>query len=209
MGPVSAGQKKREMEENGEVNMDIVSLFVLALGLSMDAFAVSVSNSLCFAGLARSQAVATSATFGIFQGLMPLIGYFAGRVFAGHISAVDHWVAFALLGFIGGKMLIDALKEMREPEACGAEKRFTFRLMLVQAVATSIDALAVGVSLAALEVNIAMAVCFIAVVTCCCCLAAHAIGRRCGQRLGPRAQLLGGFILVGLGLKILLEHLAG
>lgn len=188
--------------------MDLLSLLILALGLSMDAFAVSVSNSLCFAGLRRGQAVATSASFGIFQGIMPVIGFFAGRVFAQKIAAVDHWVAFALLGIIGGKMMADGFKDLRSPEACAAGRRFTVRLMLIQAVATSIDALAVGVSLAALEVNIWLAVGFIALVTFVCCLVAHAIGKRCGQRLGPWAEVLGGVILVLLGVKILAEHLA-
>lgn len=188
--------------------MTLTTLFFLALGLSMDAFAVSVSNSMCFAGLKRAQAAATSASFGIFQGLMPIVGFFAGRVFAEKIAAVDHWVAFVLLAFIGGKMLWDAVKELRAPEACPVGRVFSYKLMLVQSVATSIDALAVGVSLAALSVNIWAAAGFIAAVTFACCLVAHAVGKRFGALLGSRAQLLGGVILVLLGVKILVEHLA-
>lgn len=187
--------------------MSLSTLFLLALGLSMDAFAVSVSNTLCFKGLSRVQAAATSASFGVFQGLMPIIGFFAGRVFAEKIAAVDHWVAFVLLGFIGGKMLWDAVKEMRAPEACPVGRTFSYQLMLVQSIATSIDALAVGVSLAALSVNIWAAAAFIAAVTCVCCLVAHAVGKRFGSMLGSRAQILGGAILVLLGVKILVEHL--
>lgn len=191
--------------------MSIASLFLLALGLSMDAFAVSISNSLCFAGLRRSQAAATSAAFGLFQGVMPVLGYFAGRLFAEAVSAVDHWIAFALLGFIGGKMFVEALKELRRPEneGCPAGKRFSVKVVLVQAVATSIDALAVGVSLAALSVNIWWAAGFIAVVTFVCCLAGHGIGRRFGTLLGSKAEILGGVILMMLGVKILVEHLSG
>ena len=187
--------------------MSLSTLFLLALGLSMDAFAVSVSNTLCFTKLTRAQAAATSASFGVFQGLMPVIGFFAGRVFAERIAAVDHWVAFVLLGFIGGKMLWDAVKELREPEMCPVGRVFGYRLMLVQSLATSIDALAVGVSLAALSVNIWAAAGFIAAVTCVCCLIAHLVGKRFGAMLGSRAQLLGGAILVLLGVKILVEHL--
>ena len=99
--------------------MDSITLFVLALGLSMDAFAVSISNSMCFSGLRRNEAALTSLSFGVFQGLMPVAGYFAGRAFADVVSAFDHWIAFALLGFIGGKMIWDAVKELRAPEAGG------------------------------------------------------------------------------------------
>ena len=191
--------------------MTLPSLFLLALGLSMDAFAVSVSNSLCFAGLRRRDGALTSAAFGIFQGLMPILGFFAGRLFAEAVSAVDHWIAFVLLGFIGGKMLAEALRELRAGEtgACAPQKRFSLRLVLVQAVATSIDALAVGVSLAALAVNIWSAAAFIACVTFACCLVGHAVGRRFGALLGSKAQVLGGIILIVLGAKILIEHLSG
>ena len=185
--------------------MTLPSLFLLALGLSMDAFAVSVSNSLCFAGLRRRDGALTSAAFGIFQGLMPILGFFAGRLFAEAVSAVDHWIAFVLLGFIGGKMLAEALRELRAGEAgaCAPQKRFSLRLVLVQAVATSIDALAVGVSL------IWSAAAFIACVTFACCLVGHAVGRRFGALLGSKAQVLGGVILIVLGAKILIEHLSG
>ena len=140
--------------------MTIWTLFLLALGLSMDAFAVSVTNSMCFAQFTRRQAVATSACFGLFQGLMPLAGYFLGRVFAQWIGAVDHWVAL-------------------------------------------------GVSFAALSVNIWLAAGFICCITFACCLVGHALGRRFGLLLGARAQLCGGAILVAIGVKILIEHLTG
>ena len=115
--------------------MTIWTLFLLALGLSMDAFAVSVTNSMCFAQFTRRQAVATSACFGLFQGLMPLAGYFLGRVFAQWIGAVDHWVAFLLLGFIGGNMVREAVQEMRQPPECPVQRDYTFRMMMAQAVA--------------------------------------------------------------------------
>ncbi|WP_367925955.1 manganese efflux pump MntP family protein [uncultured Ruthenibacterium sp.] len=188
--------------------MDLMTLFVLALGLSMDAFAVSISNTMCFTQLRRRQCVAASLSFGIFQGVMPTIGFFAGRAFAGFISSVDHWVAFVLLALIGGNMVREAIEEMRKPEECPLERNYTFKMMLAQAVATSIDALAVGVSLAALNVNIVAAAGFIAGVTFVCCLVGHFLGRRFGSLLGKRAEILGGLILIGIGLKILIEHLS-
>ena len=169
--------------------MDSITLFVLALGLSMDAFAVSISNSMCFSGLRRNEAALTSLSFGVFQGLMPVAGYFAGRAFADVVSAFDHWIAFALLGFIG--------------------RAFSYKLMVVQAFATSIDALAVGVSFAALDVNIAAAASFIACVTFVCCLAGHLLGKKFGSWLGGKAEIFGGVILVCIGAKILVEHLSG
>ena len=180
--------------------MDSITLFVLALGLSMDAFAVSISNSMCFSGLRRNEAALTSLSFGVFQGLMPVAGYFAGRAFADVVSAFDHWIAFALLGFIGGKMIWDAVKELRAPEACPVGRAFSYKLMVVQAFATSIDALAV---------NIAAAASFIACVTFVCCLAGHLLGKKFGSWLGGKAEIFGGVILVCIGAKILVEHLSG
>ncbi|MEG0910409.1 MAG: manganese efflux pump MntP family protein [Ruthenibacterium sp.] len=186
--------------------MGAVTLFILALGLSMDAFAVSISNSLCFDGLRRRDAVFTSFLFGVFQGVMPLLGYFAGRAFADVIRGIDHWIAFVLLVFIGGKMIFDAFREWNEPVSCPVTRVLTVKMMFVQAVATSIDALAVGVSLAALDVNIWLAGAFIALVTFLCCLVGHLIGRKAGGLIGNWAQVAGGVILVGIGVKILIEH---
>lgn len=189
--------------------MDTLTLFILALGLSMDAFAVSVSNSMCFDGLRKKDALLTSFFFGLFQGVMPMIGFWAGRAFSEVINSFDHWIAFVLLAFIGGKMLFDALREWNEPAQCPVERRLSLKLMLVQAIATSIDALAVGVSFAALSVNIWAAAGFIAVTTFVCCVIGHAIGRKAGGLLGNWAQVAGGVVLVGIGAKILLEHLFG
>lgn len=187
--------------------MGVVTLLILALGLSMDAFAVSISNSLCFDGLRRRDCVFTSLLFGIFQGVMPLIGYFAGRAFSDVIRGVDHWLAFVLLVFIGGKMIFDAFREWNEPVACPVQRVLSVKLVFVQAIATSIDALAVGISLAALNVNILLAAGFIAAVTFLCCLVGHFIGRKAGGLIGNWAQVAGGVLLVGIGVKILIEHL--
>ena len=190
--------------------MDSITLFVLALGLSMDAFAVSISNSMCFSGLRRNEAALTSLSFGVFQGLMPVAGYFAGRAFADVVSAFDHWIAFALLGFIGGKMMIEAVREWNEEEVVDVmDAPIDHKNMLVLAVATSIDALTVGISFAALDVNIAAAASFIACVTFVCCLAGHLLGKKFGSWLGGKAEIFGGVILVCIGAKILVEHLSG
>ena len=182
--------------------MDLMTLFVLALGLSMDAFAVSISNTMCFSGLRRSQCAAASLSFGLFQGLMPTIGFFAGRAFAGVISSVDHWVAFVLLVLIGGNMV----KESRG--ACEAlDASFAVRAMLPLAVATSIDALAVGVTFAFLGVDILPAVCFIGCTTFVLSAVGVKAGSAFGARFQSRAELFGGVVLIAMGVKILLEHL--
>lgn len=187
--------------------MDTTTLLLLACGLAMDAFALSLSNGLCYQNFRRSQAVLSAVTFGVFQAAMPVIGYFTGRFFSGAISSIDHWIAFLLLGLIGGHMLVEAVREIRHPENCTEKRPFTLRILLIQGIATSIDALAVGVSLAVVETNIAAAATMIGVITCLLCLIGAAIGKQFGAFLGQWAKLLGGVILIGIGLKILIEHL--
>lgn len=189
--------------------MDLLTLFLLAVGLSMDAFAVSVSNGMSYAHYHRKQVVIAAAAFGVFQGLMPALGYAGGKAFAQVISAVDHWLALILLGFIGGKMIKESIQELKNPsgEAVDTERMFTFRLLIMQAIATSIDALAVGISLAALNVNIITAAAFITAVTTVFCLFGGALGKKFGELLSTKATLAGGLILVGIGLKIFIEHM--
>lgn len=184
--------------------MQLWELFVIAVGLSMDAFAVSICKGLSVQRLRWSHALTAGAWFGAFQALMPLAGWLLGTRFEGLITNVDHWVAFVLLVLIGGNMV----KESRG--ACEAlDASFAVRAMFPLAVATSIDALAVGVSFAFLRVNVAAAVSFIGVTT----LALSTVGVKLGSLLGMRckrwAELAGGAILVLLGVKILVEHLLG
>lgn len=183
--------------------MKLWELFIIAVGLSMDAFAVSVCKGLS-AGRARPRhCIAAGAWFGGFQGLMPLIGYLLGARLESFITQVDHWIAFVLLGFIGFQMV----RESRDCSDCQeVDASFTPKAMFPLAVATSIDALAVGVSLAALGAPILFAAAVIAMVTFCCTLMGLWLGRSCGPALGTRAQLLGGMILVLIGVKIFLEH---
>lgn len=187
--------------------MDAATLLLLAVGLSMDAFAVSISNAMGYAGLSKKQMLATSASFGLFQGIMPTIGFFGGTLLAGVIQGFDHWVALVLLGFIGGKMLVEGIWAIRKPEDAPEAARYTVKTMMVQSLATSIDALAVGVSFAALSVNIWLSVLVIACITFAISLIGGILGRRFGALLGDWAQILGGVILVGIGLRIFVEHM--
>ncbi len=184
--------------------MSYIELFLIAVGLSMDAFAVSISDGLCCTKLKKSQMLAIALCFGGFQGLMPTIGFFLGKAFESYITAVDHYIALVLLGYIGGKMIYDALSKKEEE----AHSVLTAPLLLTQGIATSIDALAVGVSFAALpNVSIFAAASFIACVTFVCSIIGVCFGKKFGEKLGSRAMLVGGLILVGIGVKIFIEHL--
>ena len=189
--------------------MDLLTLVILSFGLAMDAFAVSISNGIAYGGTSRKMIVMTALAFGFFQGMMPTIGYFAGIAFSNLISSVDHWIALLLLGFIGGNMIKDALDEMKEPTAECETYELDGKTLIMQAIATSIDALAVGISFAALNVNIFSGVCLIGVITFGCCMVGGFLGRKLGDLFASKATLLGGIILVCLGIKIFLEHTIG
>ena len=183
--------------------MDIITLFMLAVGLSMDAFAVAVCKGLAMRRLTLKKAVIVGAWFGGFQALMPAMGYVFGIRFKDKIAALDHWIAFILLGIIGIHMIQEALKE--EEEECGGDS-LAVREMLVLAVATSIDALAAGITFAFLSVNIYYAVSFIGLITFLLSMAGVKAGNVFGTKYKGKAELAGGSILILLGLKILLEH---
>lgn len=183
--------------------MDFITLFTLAVGLSMDAFAVSVCKGLAMQKITVKKAAVVGVWFGGFQALMPLIGYLLGVRFRDSITAVDHWIAFALLSLIGVNMIRGALsKEEEQANDC-----MDCRTMLTLAIATSIDALAVGITFAFLSVQILPAVSFIGVTTLILSMAGVKIGNVFGTRYKAKAEFAGGVILILLGLKILLEHL--
>ena len=182
--------------------MSLAELFILAMGLSMDAFAVSICKGLGQPKLKPGHMVITGLYFGGFQALMPLLGYILGAQFARFISGFDHWVVFGLLAFIG----VGMIRESRE-QACPADKGFSPKEMLPLAVATSIDALAVGVSFAFLQTPIFQAVAVIGLTTFCFGVAGVKIGRLFGVKYETKAELMGGIILILIGSKILLEHL--
>ncbi len=190
--------------------MGIGELLLLALGVSMDAFAVSICKGLCMKKATLKASCTCGIWFGGFQAVMPLIGFLLGSLFAEAIQSVDHWVAFGLLAVIGINMLKEAFEKEEEGEACSVDGNvdLSARTMFVMAVATSIDALAVGISLAmAGNVNIIAAVSLIGLFTFGMSAAGVQIGNIFGSRFEKKAQVAGGAILILLGAKILLEHL--
>ena len=193
--------------------MDIWTLLLTSAGLAMDAFAVSVSSGIVLCHTCWRQTVRISGSFGFFQGLMPLIGYTIARTFADKISAFDHWVAFGLLAFIGGKMLWEVFRGGEEDLPGGDP--CSWKNLLVMSLATSIDALAVGASLAVMprtgllihSWGYLICCLVIAVVTFVICFAGVKIGCRTGNFFGRKAEVIGGIVLILIGVKILLEHL--
>lgn len=185
--------------------MTLWEIFLLAVGVSMDAFAVSVGKGLSVRKVSWCEVLSVALWFGGFQALMPVVGYFLGVSFAGVVEKVDHWIAFGLLLLIGGEMIRGALKEGEEHEH--ADSSFAFKNMLLLAIATSIDALAVGVSMAFLEAPLWSSVSLIGVTTAAFSAVGLLIGKRVGCRFHQGAELLGGLILVAIGFRILLEHL--
>ena len=183
--------------------MGMLELFFIAVGLSMDAFAVAVCKGLALRKVNLGQMALVGLWFGGFQALMPLIGYLVGAQFKEQITFVDHWIAFGLLAVIGGNMIREALSGEEEE----ADASLSVKAMLPMAVATSIDALAVGVSFAFLSVNIGAAVSFIGCITFLLSVAGVKAGSLFGARYKSKAELAGGVILILMGLKILLEHL--
>ena len=183
--------------------MGLIELFLIAVGLSMDAFAVSVCKGLAMPKCTFKKAAIVGLWFGGFQALMPAIGYILGAQFQEAIASIDHWIAFVLLALIGGNMIHEALDNDEEE----ADASLDVKPMFLLAVATSIDALAIGITFAFLKVNIIPAVCFIGIVTFIISFAGVKIGNVFGARYKNKAEIVGGVILILLGLKILLEHL--
>lgn len=187
-------------------SMGIVELFILAVGLSMDAFAVSVCKGLAMEKCDFKKAAICGVWFGGFQALMPTIGYFLGYQFRTYISAFDHWIAFILLGVIGADMIKESLSKERND----TDDSLGVKTMFLMAVATSIDALVVGITFALLpDTNIIAAVSFIGVVTLILSMVGAKIGNLFGAKYKSKAELAGGVILILLGTKILVEHLMG
>ena len=183
--------------------MGFLELLIIAVGVSMDAFAVSICKGLSTRQVRVSDALTAGLWFGGFQALMPLIGFYLGVSFADFVADVDHWIAFVLLGIIGAKMI----KESFENESCDISSDFSCRSMLPMAIATSIDALAIGVSLAFLGVDIWWPVLLIGLTTCLFSTLGVYIGNAFGCQYKSKAEFTGGAILCLMGIKILLEHI--
>ena len=185
--------------------MGLLELFILAVGLSMDAFAVSVCKGLSVKKMEPKHALICGAYFGGFQALMPTIGYLLGSQFESMITQIDHWIAFVLLGIIG----INMIKESREDEDEELNASFDVKTMLALAVATSIDALAVGITFAFLDTPILEAITIIGITTMIISIVGVVIGNYFGGKYKHKAELVGGIILVLLGVRILIQHLSG
>jgi putative Mn2+ efflux pump MntP len=183
--------------------MGLAEIILIAVGLAMDAFAVSVSLGLSVKKVTLKELAIPGLYFGIFQALMPSIGYFSGILFVNRLGNIEHWIAFILLGIIGGKMIKDSLSKNSEEN----EYSFKFFKMLVLAIATSIDALAVGVTFAFFKVDIIMAVLIIGLITLLLSAAGVKIGNILGAKFKSRAEFFGGLVLIIIGLKILIEGL--
>lgn len=199
--------------------MSIIEIVILGVALAMDAFAVTISNVFCYRGASRARLLMLPIAFGLFQGLMPLLGYFLGGLVGDIIEQYAGIVTLIILGLIGGNMIKEGIQELREAKASGEvdatgagegdrdnssdAAQLALKVVLIQAVATSIDAFAVGVSLRAASVNIVEAAGIITLTTFLCCLVALVIGKRFGTMLGERAEIVGGIVLVAIGVKAL------
>ena len=182
--------------------MGFIELLLISVGLAMDAFAVSVGKGMTVKRVRPYHALNAGAWFGAFQALMPIIGFFVGRSFADYVVSVDHWIAFGLLIIIGVNMIREAISGEEEV----VDGNFGVRTMLIMAIATSIDALAVGISMAFLHVNIWISVAVIGIVTFAISAAGVYLGASFGSRLGSKAGIVGGVILIAIGIKIVVEH---
>lgn len=190
--------------------MDFITIIFIAFGLSMDAFAVSIANGAILKKVTKNEALKIGAYFGGFQAFMPLLGWSLGVRFQNYITEIDHWIALLLLGFIGGKMIYETLKENKKGESqCEAYKSqeaLSNKTLIILSVATSIDALAVGISFAFLKVSIIQSIVTIGLITFIICFLGVLIGKKCGQFLKTKAEFLGGTVLILIGIKIFIEH---
>ena len=182
--------------------MDFAELLLIAVGLSMDAFAVSVCKGLAVGKVRWKHLLSAGLWFGGFQALMPIAGYYIGKTFADVIKSFDHWVVFALLAGLGIHMVIGAFKEEKEHTS-----DFSHKTMLILAIATSIDAMAIGISLSIMKTGLWVNVRVIGAITFAMTAIGVVVGNKFGNKLGVKAELIGGFILIGVGLRVLIEHL--
>ena len=188
--------------------MDITTIVFVGIGLSMDAFAVSIANSLCYRDMKKLYMVFMSVVFGLFQGIMPIIGYYVGNLFKKQISDIDHWVALILLCAIGFNMIKEAYQDMFDKDGIVCPmKPLSLKLLMVQAIATSIDALAIGVSFSVLKVNIMTCSLIITSITFITCFIGSLLGNKASALFKNKAEIFGGLILIVIGVKIFVEHM--
>ena len=183
--------------------MSLLEIIFIGVGLAMDAFAVSVCKGLSMKKMNWKNALIIALYFGVFQALMPVVGYFLGSTMSEFVEKIDHWIAFFLLAIIGGNMI----KESTDDELEKRNDKIDFKTMIILAIATSIDALAVGITFAFFKVDLLLAITLIGVITFALSILGVLIGNKFGDKLQNKAELTGGIILIIIGLKILLEHL--
>lgn len=191
--------------------MSFVTIFITAIALAMDAFAVSVSKGMTLRNLSKKICVKIALAFGIFQGIMPLLGWLLGISFEKYIKSLDHWIALGLLGFLGIRMIMEFIESRKEDSAelevgVTAEEELSNKELFMLSIATSIDALAVGVSFAFLNVNIVVASLTICIITFLVCLVGVYLGKKIGDVFSSYAELLGGIVLIIIGINIFNEH---
>lgn len=183
--------------------MGILEIFLVGVGLAMDAFAVSICKGLSMKKLDWKKAIIIALYFGIFQAVMPVIGYFLGTTFESLVTQIDHWIAFILLGIIG----INMIKEAFSNDSENVNDKVDFKTMIILAIATSIDALAIGITFAFFKTNLLLAVIIIGIITFMLSLIGVKIGNKFGNKYEKKAEIFGGVILILIGVKILIEHL--
>jgi manganese efflux pump family protein len=190
----------------------MLATLLIALALSMDAFAVSIASGICVAKLSLRHALRASFFFGVFQFAMPIAGWLLGGTFRGYIQGFDHWIAFGLLAFVGGKMIKESF-EVKDPQSCSDEEKSrsdirSLKTLLLLSVATSIDALAVGLSYSMIHSPILIPSLVIGLVTFGLCMVGVEFGKRVGARFERWAVVAGGVVLMGIGVKLLIDHIA-
>ena len=183
--------------------MEFLSIFLVALGLAADCFAVALSGSIAMGSLSLLQGLRTALAFGVFQGLMPVLGWLAGRTVVEYIEAYDHWLALGLLTFVGGRMIWESFRSGDKPRNTDITRGLT---LLLLAIATSIDALAVGLTFAFIQIDIVLATLTIGFVSFIITIVGLLLGKKVGSLFGKRVEIVGGLILIGIGLKIVIEH---
>ena len=183
--------------------MSLFTIILIAIGLSMDSFAVSISNGLTIKNLKLKDEILIALSLSLFQALMPLLGWYLGTSIEQYIKEIDHWIAFGLLSFIGFKMIYESQIEEQQEEKTSIK----FQTIIIQSLATSIDALAVGISFAVLVSNIVLPIIIIGIITFVFSILGLRIGKMLGNKFGKSVEIIGGLILIGIGVKILIEHL--
>jgi putative Mn2+ efflux pump MntP len=186
--------------------LDLISIFLIALGLAADCFAVSLSASISNKNHSKVQIAKVSFSFGFFQSLMLVLGWLAGSTIVDFISSFDHWIAFGLLVFVGGRMLWESFREKEDEKPPDISRGV---LLLTLSIATSLDSLAVGLAFAFEDINLWIAAPIVGITSLVISAVGFIIGTKVGSIFGKRAEILGGLILIGIGIRILLEHLLG